>query len=41
MDVALRLEVLRVEEPAKRKGGTILGSVRELVHKLKTEAKVL
>ena len=33
--------VVQVEEPAKRKGGVILGSVAELVDRLRNEAKVL
>ncbi len=41
MDIAPRLEVLEVNEPAKRQGGTIVGSVQELVDKLRNEAKVL
>jgi electron transfer flavoprotein beta subunit len=41
VDVAPRLETLSVVEPAKRKGGVKLGSVAELVDKLKNEAKVL
>ncbi|GAB4822525.1 hypothetical protein N2152v2_009571 [Parachlorella kessleri] len=41
VDVSPRLQTLQVEEPAKRKGGVILGSVAELVDKLKNEAKVL
>jgi hypothetical protein len=32
---------VQVEEPAKRKGGVILGSVAELVEKLHKEAKVI
>ena len=32
---------IKVEEPAKRKGGIIVGSVAELMEKLKNEAKVL
>ncbi|KFF50174.1 electron transfer flavoprotein subunit beta/FixA family protein [Salinicola sp. DM10] len=35
------LELLGVETPAERKGGVKVGSVDELVEKLKTEAKVL
>lgn len=35
------LETVRVEEPAKRKGGSKVGSVAELVEKLRNEAKVL
>ena len=33
--------VLKVEEPAKRQGGHKVGSVAELVDKLKTEARVI
>eukprot|EP00879_Flechtneria_rotunda_P005417 GHRR01005709.1.p1 GENE.GHRR01005709.1~~GHRR01005709.1.p1 ORF type:complete len:255 (+),score=93.32 GHRR01005709.1:155-919(+) len=35
------LETVKVEEPAKRKGGVMVGSVAELVEKLHKEAKVL
>src|ERR1700746_2114056 len=38
---APRLVVLKVEEPAKRQGGHKVGSVAELVDKLKTEARVI
>ncbi|EFN59773.1 hypothetical protein CHLNCDRAFT_33597 [Chlorella variabilis] len=41
VDVSPRLQTLRVEEPAKRKGGVILGSAAELVDKLRNEAKVI
>lgn len=41
IDIQPRLEVLRTEEPAARKAGVKLGSVGELVAKLKTEAGVL
>ncbi|HET6308125.1 MAG TPA: electron transfer flavoprotein subunit beta/FixA family protein [Rhodopila sp.] len=41
VDVTPRLTVLKVEEPAKRKAGQKVGSVAELVSKLKTEAKVI
>jgi electron transfer flavoprotein beta subunit len=41
VDVAPRLATLRVSEPPKRKGGVRVADVRELVSKLKTEAKVL
>jgi electron transfer flavoprotein beta subunit len=41
VDVAPRLATLKVEEPAKRKGGVKLKDVAELVGKLKTEAKVI
>lgn len=32
---------IKVEEPAKRKGGIIVNSVAELMDKLRNEAKVL
>ena len=41
VDVTPRLQVLKVEEPAKRKAGVKVGSVAELVQKLRTEAKVI
>jgi electron transfer flavoprotein beta subunit len=41
VDVTPRLTVLKVEEPVKRKAGQKVGSVAELVSKLKTEAKVI
>jgi len=41
VDVAPRLKTLRVTEPAKRKGGGRVADVKELVAKLRTEAKVL
>lgn len=41
VDATPRLKVLSVEEPAKRQGGVKVGSVDELVEKLKNEAKVL
>jgi electron transfer flavoprotein beta subunit len=41
VDVAPRLTVLKVEEPAKRKAGAKVGSVTELVEKLRLEAKVI
>jgi electron transfer flavoprotein beta subunit len=41
VDVAPRLVTLKVEEPAKRQGGVKVGSVEELVDKLKTEARVI
>jgi hypothetical protein len=37
----LLLLLCQVEEPAKRKGGVMLGSVQELVDKLHKEAKVI
>jgi electron transfer flavoprotein beta subunit len=41
VDVAPRLTTLKVEEPASRKAGVKVGSVADLVAKLKTEAKVI
>ncbi|KAA2214234.1 electron transfer flavoprotein subunit beta/FixA family protein [Teichococcus oryzae] len=41
VDVAPRLSILKVEEPPKRQAGVKVGSVAELVAKLKTEAKVI
>ena len=41
VDVSPRLTVLRTAEPAGRKAGVKVGSVAELVAKLKTEAGVL
>lgn len=41
IDVEPRLKVEKVEMPAERKGGVIVGSVDELVQKLKNEAKVI
>ncbi|HTZ37040.1 MAG TPA: electron transfer flavoprotein subunit beta/FixA family protein [Stellaceae bacterium] len=41
VDVAPRLVTLKVDEPAKRQGGVKVGSVEELVTKLKTEARVI
>jgi electron transfer flavoprotein beta subunit len=41
VDVTPRLTVLKVEEPPKRKAGVKVASVAELVHKLRTEAKVI
>ena len=41
VDVAPRLHTLKVEEPAKRQAGVKVGSVAELVAKLKNEAKVI
>ena len=41
VDVTPRLVVLKVEEPPKREAGVKVGSVAELVDKLKTEARVI
>jgi len=41
VDVAPRLKTLSVEEPARRQSGVKVGSVAELVDKLRREAKVI
>jgi electron transfer flavoprotein beta subunit len=41
VDVTPRLVTLKVEEPVKRQGGVKVGSVAELVDKLKLEARVI
>jgi electron transfer flavoprotein beta subunit len=41
VDIAPRLEVLEVNEPASRSAGVKVASVAELVDKLKNEAKVI
>jgi electron transfer flavoprotein beta subunit len=41
VDVTPRLVTLKVEEPQKRQGGVKVGSVAELVDKLKNEARVI
>ncbi|ODC03610.1 electron transfer flavoprotein subunit beta [Terasakiispira papahanaumokuakeensis] len=41
VDVAPRLKLLKVEAPAERQAGIKVGSVDELVDKLKNEAKVI
>ena len=41
VDISNRIQQLKVEEPPKRKGGTKVASVAELVSKLKNEAKVI
>jgi len=41
VDVAPRLKILKVEEPAKRQAGARVADVAELVHKLRSEAKVI
>jgi electron transfer flavoprotein beta subunit len=41
VDVARRLQVLKTREPAGRKGGVKVGSVDELLDKLRNEAGVL
>ncbi|MCW9052154.1 MAG: electron transfer flavoprotein subunit beta/FixA family protein [Cellvibrionaceae bacterium] len=41
VDISPRLKTLKVEPPAERQAGIIVGSVDELVEKLKNEAKVI
>ena len=41
VDIKPRLQVVRVEEPAAREAGVKVADVRELVEKLKNEAKVI
>jgi electron transfer flavoprotein beta subunit len=41
VDPTPRLKVLKVEEPPKRQGGKKVGSIIELVEKLKNEARVI
>jgi electron transfer flavoprotein beta subunit len=41
VDIAPRLKVVKIAEPASRKAGVKVGSVAELVQKLKAEAGVL
>jgi len=41
VDVAPRLKILKVEEPPKRGAGVKVADVKELVSKLKNEAKVI
>jgi electron transfer flavoprotein beta subunit len=41
VDPTPRLRTVKVSEPPKRKAGVKVGSVAELVAKLKTEAKVI
>lgn len=40
IDVQPRLKIEKVESPAERKGGVVVGSVDELISKLRNEAKV-
>jgi len=41
LDLTNRIQQIKVEEPPKRKSGTKVSSVTELVNKLKNEAKVI
>ena len=41
VDIRSDMEVVRVDEPPKRKAGVILSSVDELLDKLRNEARVL
>jgi electron transfer flavoprotein beta subunit len=41
VDVTPRLKTLKVEEPAKRGSGVKVADVKELVAKLRNEAKII
>jgi electron transfer flavoprotein beta subunit len=41
IDIKQRLNILKVEEPAKRESGIMVKTVEELVEKLQNEAKVI
>tara|TARA_Y100000782_G_scaffold24503_2_gene27027 strand:+ start:6952 stop:7701 length:750 start_codon:yes stop_codon:yes gene_type:complete len=41
VDLTPRVQLIKVEEPAKRSGGIVVEDVAQLVEKLKTEAKVI
>jgi electron transfer flavoprotein beta subunit len=41
VDIAPRLKTLKVEEPSKRGSGVKVADVKELIAKLKSEAKVI
>ncbi len=41
IDIAPRLEILKVEEPKSREAGIMVKSVDEMIEKLKNEAKVI
>jgi electron transfer flavoprotein beta subunit len=41
VDVAPRLKIVNVQEPAKRSAGIMVPDVKTLVEKLKNEAKVI
>ncbi|KAJ2504071.1 putative electron transfer flavoprotein subunit [Coemansia sp. BCRC 34490] len=41
IDIKARLQTLKVTEPPKRQGGTMVASVDELLDKLRNEAKVI
>lgn len=41
IELGSNLEILKTEEPEKRQGGVKVGSVDELIEKLKNEAKVI
>lgn len=41
VDLCSKVKLLKVEEPSQREGGVMVGSVAELVEKLKSEAKVI
>ena len=41
IDISPRVKFLKVEEPPARKGGVMVADVKELIQKLKYEAKVI
>jgi len=41
LDIKGRLKIEKVEAPSERAGGVIVGSVDELIAKLRNEAKVI
>ena len=41
VDTSPRIDQIKVEEPPKRKAGIMVNDVKELVQKLKYEAKVI
>ena len=41
VDITSRIKILKVNEPPKRKKGTMVTNIAELVQKLKHEAKVI
>jgi len=41
IDCEPRLKIEKVDNPSERKGGVIVGSIDELVDKLRNEAKVI
>ena len=41
IDTGPKIKIIKVEEPPKRKAGIMVNDVKELVEKLKYEAKVI